>query len=489
MPTQQLRSHIGGEWCDGDEEAADTNPAAPAEVLATVSLVGADVAASAVDAAAAASPRWAATPPGVRGDMLRRAGDLLDERAGRIARDLTREEGKTLAESTREVQLSARVLRYYAGQVFDPSGETYPSQNRGMLLFTRRDPVGVVSVITPWNFPVSIPAWKIAPAVAFGNTVVWKAAEIVPLVAVHLVTALRDAGLPDGVLNLVLGRGSRVGDVLTAHPAVGAVSFTGSNAVGRRVQERAAATGKKVQLELGGKNPAIVLADAALDRAAEHIATAAFGGAGQKCTATSRVIVERAVADDLVERLVAQAKEWQPGDPLDPASRIGPLASARQQQTVTGHLETAAAAGARAVAGGGRLDGALADGYFVPPTVLVDVTPGDAVVHEEVFGPVLAVLPVDSFDEAVALANDTPYGLTASVFTRDLGSALRFTERSRSGVIKVNQPTSANEFHVPFGGIKQSGTGEQELGKAARLFYTESKTVSIGPADPEEDAG
>ena len=486
MPTLQLRSHIGGEWCDGGEEVADINPATPAEVLATVSLAGADVAAAAVDAAAAMSPGWTATPPGVRGDVLRRAGDLLDERVERIARDLTREEGKTLAESIREVQLSARVLRYYAGQVFDPAGETYPSQNRGVLLFTRRDPVGVVSVITPWNFPVSIPAWKVAPAVAFGNTVVWKPAEIVPLVSVHLVTALRDAGLPDGVLNLVLGRGSQVGDVLTTHPAVGAVTFTGSNAVGRQVQERASAAGTKVQLELGGKNPAIVLADAALDRAADHIATAAFGGAGQKCTATSRVIVERAVADDLVERLVAQAKDWQPGDPLDPGSRIGPLASAGQQATVTGHLEAAAADGARAVAGGARLDGELADGYFVPPTVLVDVTPEHAVAREEVFGPVLVVLPVDSFDEAVALANDTPYGLTASVFTRDLGTALRFTERSRSGVIKVNQPTSANEFHVPFGGIKQSGAGEQELGKAARLFYTESKTVSIGPADPEE---
>jgi alpha-ketoglutaric semialdehyde dehydrogenase len=481
----RLRSYVAGKWCDGGTEVADTSPAYPSEVVATVSLAGVDVAASAVDAAAASVSSWSSTPPGLRGEALRRAADLLDVRAGQIARDLAREEGKTLAEGLRETELSARILRYYAGQVLDPHGETYPSQQPGVLLFTRREPVGVVSVITPWNFPISIPAWKIAPALAFGNTVVWKPAEIVPLTAVHLLTALQDAGLPDGVLNLVLGKGSQVGDVLTTHPAVGAVTFTGSNPIGRRVQSRATEAGKKVQLELGGKNPAVVMADASLDRAAEHIATAAFGGTGQKCTATSRVIVHRSVADELVERLTQRAKEWRAGDPLDPKTTVGPLASADQLATVLRHVDGALAQGARAVVGGGRVGGRLAEGYFVPPTVLVDVEPEHAVVREEVFGPVLAVLPVDSFDEAVALANDTPYGLTSSVFTRDLATALRFTERSRSGIVKVNQPTSANEFHVPFGGTKDSGAGEHELGKAARLFYSESKTVSIGPADPE----
>jgi aldehyde dehydrogenase (NAD+) len=479
-----LCSYIAGEWCDGGAEVADTNPADPSEVVATVSLAGADLASAAVEAAAAKSSSWSSTAPGFRGDVLRRAADLLDERSEQIGRDLTREEGKTLAEGIRETQLAARILRYYAGQVFDPHGETYPSQQPGALLFTRRDPVGVVSVITPWNFPISIPAWKIAPALAFGNTVAWKPAEIVPLTAVHLLMALRSAGLPDGVLNLVLGKGSQVGDVLATHPAVGAVTFTGSNPIGRMVQSRATEAGKKVQLELGGKNPAVVMADAALDQAAEHIATAAFGGTGQKCTATSRVIVHRSAADELVERLTQRAKEWRVGDPLHPDTRVGPLASADQMATVLSYLDIAARQGARAVVGG-PLGGPMAEGYFVQPTVLVDVEPGHAVVREEVFGPVLAVLPVDSLDEAVALANDTPYGLTSSVFTRDLGTALRFTERSRSGIVKVNQPTSANEFHVPFGGIKDSGAGEHELGKAARHFYTESKTVSIAPADHE----
>jgi alpha-ketoglutaric semialdehyde dehydrogenase len=479
-----LCSCVAGEWRKGGTETADTSPADPATVVATVSLAGADIAAAAVEAAAGSSASWASVSPDVRGDVLRRAGDLLDERAEQIGRDLTREEGKTLAESIRETQLAARILRYYAGQVFDPHGETYPSQRAGALLFTRRDPIGVVSVITPWNFPISIPAWKIAPALGYGNTVVWKPAEIVPLTAVHFLNALRDAGLPDGVLNVVLGKGSQVGDVLATHPAIGAVTFTGSNPVGRRVQFRATKAGKKVQLELGGKNPAVVLADAALGQAAEHIATAAFGGTGQKCTATSRVIVHRSVADELVERLTEQAKQWRVGDPLDAETRVGPMASADQLATVLGYLDGAVRQGARAVVGGGRLDGALAEGYYLPPTVLVDVGPHHEVVREEVFGPVLAVLPVDYFDEAVALANDTPYGLASSVFTSDLGAALRFTERSRAGIVKVNQPTSANEFHVPFGGIKDSGTGEPELGKAARQFYTESKTISIGPADP-----
>lgn len=486
LSVPELGSFIGGEWRAGAAVVPDISPADPSEVVATVSPADAVVAAAAVDAAAGAAEDWSRTSPGIRVEVLRQAADLLELRAEQIGRDLTREEGKTLAESVRETQLSAKILRYYAAQVLDPHGETFPSQQPGVLLFTRQDPLGVVSVITPWNFPISDPAWKIAPAVAFGNTVVWKPAEIVPLTSVHLVTALVDAGLPDGVVNLVLGRGSEVGDVLVTHPAVAAVTFTGSNEVGRRVHSKAIGAGRKVQLELGGKNPAVVLADAALDQAAAHIATAAFGATGQKCTATSRVIVHRSIADELTERLTAQAKEWVVGDPLDPDTRVGPLSSAGQAETVLGYLDAARRDGARVVTGGGRLGGSLARGYYVPPTVLAGVEPDHPVVREEVFGPVLTVQAVDSFDQAVAFANDTPYGLAASLFTSDLGAALRFSERSRAGIVKVNQPTSANEYHVPFGGIKDSGSGERELGKAARQFYTESKTISIGPADREE---
>ena len=396
-----------------------------------------------------------------------------------MARDLTREEGKTLAESMREVHLAAKVIRHYAGQVLEPVGETYPSQQSGVLLLTRREPLGVVSVITPWNFPLSIPAWKIAPALAFGNTVVWKPAELVPLTARHLLMALVDAGLPDGALNLVIGKGSQVGGVLATHPAVQAVTFTGSNVVGRHVQSKAVETGKKVQLEMGGKNPAVVLADADLDLAAAHIAVAAFGGTGQKCTATSRVMVHRSVAEPLLERLAAEAKAWRVGDPLEPEVTLGPLASQDQFATVVGRVDDALRQGAQAVVGGDHVDGAPAGGFFVTPTVLTEVRPDFPVAREEVFGPVVAVFSVESYDEAVALANDTPYGLTSSIFTRDLSKAMRFTHDSRSGVVKVNQPTSANEFHVPFGGLKDSGVGEPELGKAAQPFYSESKTISI----------
>lgn len=476
----ELGSYIGGRWREGLAEGPDVNPADPAEVVAVVLLADTVLARDAVEAAADALQEWRGLGAAARGEVLRRGADILEQRAPQIGHDLTREEGKTLAEGIREVQAAAKIFRYYAGQTLDPDGETYPSQNSDVLLFTRRGPVGVVSVITPWNFPISIPAWKIAPALAFGNTVVWKPADLVPLTAVHLTQALIDAGLPEGVLNLVLGKGSEVGDVLTGHPLVNAISFTGSNAVGRRIQTRAGAESKKVQLELGGKNPAIVLADAALDRAVKEVASAAFAGTGQKCTATSRVIVERSVAAEFAGLLGAEADALRLGDPLDPETNLGPVSSAGQLQTVLGYLEGAESDGARIVAGGGRADASLSDGYFVRPTVLVDVDPRHAVAREEIFGPVAVVLAADSYEEAVSLANDTPYGLSASLFTTDLSKALRFSEDSHTGIVKVNQGTSGVEVHVPFGGMKDSGFGQREQGKAAREFFTESKTIYIG---------
>ena len=477
-----LTSYVNGAWRAGPSESSDLNPAAPGEAVATVSLADGALARDAVHAAAAASPGWREAGAPARGAVLRAAADLLDQRASDIGRDLTREEGKTFAEAVREVRLSADILRYYSAQTLDPDGETYPSQRPGVLLFTRRRPLGVVAVITPWNFPICIPAWKIAPALAFGNTVVWKPADIVPLTAVHLARALADAGLPEGVLNLVLGRGRDVGDVLTGHPEVEAVSFTGSTEVGRHIQARAAAASKRLQLELGGKNPAIVLADADVALAVAQVANGAFAGSGQKCTATSRVIVERAVVAEVVDGLEAQADAWQPGDPLFSDTGIGPLSSASQLRTVLGYLDGARQAGARVVTGGGRPSGDRAGGYFVEPTVLCDVEPAHPVAREEIFGPVAVVLPVDSYEEAVAAANDTPFGLSASLFTRDLAKALRFSEESRTGIVKVNQSTAGTEYHVPFGGTKDSGFGHREQGKAAREFFTESRTVYVAGA-------
>jgi acyl-CoA reductase-like NAD-dependent aldehyde dehydrogenase len=481
MSERALASLVGGRRREGDEVAPDVNPADPDEHVATVSLAGPEIAAEAAEAAAGAFARWRDTPAPARGDVLRHAADLVDARAEAIGRDLAREEGKTLAEAVGETRRAAAILRYYGGQTLEPDGETYPSHSPLTFLYARREPLGVVAAITPWNFPIAIPAWKIAPAIAFGNTVVWKPAEIVPLTATHLAAALGDAGLPDGVLNLVLGRGSVVGDTLVTHDRVDAVTFTGSNAVGRAIQLKATEAGKKVQLELGGKNPAVVLADADLELAAEQVARGAFLSAGQKCTATSRVIVEQPVLEELGERVAELARAWPVGDPLDEATKVGPLSSQAQLETVSSYLELAEREAARVLAGGGRAEDG---GYFVEPTVLADLPATSRVVREEIFGPVVALLSAGSYGEAVALANDTPYGLTAALFTRDLGKALRFAHDIRAGVVKVNQETAGLEFQVPFGGMRQSSSGSREQGKVARDFFTQWKTVYLdAPAE------
>jgi aldehyde dehydrogenase (NAD+) len=471
-----LRSFVGGSFRDGGRLSHDVNPAHPAESVADVLQADQALASEAVDAASAAFPSWRTTPPPARGDILRKAADLLEARAADVGRDLTREEGKTLAEGIGETRRAVQILRYYAGQTLEPDGETYPSHSAATFLYARREPVGVIAVITPWNFPIAIPAWKIAPALAYGNTIAWKPAELVPLTAVHLLQALVDAGLPDGVLNLVLGKGSVVGDVLVTHTAVQAITFTGSNPVGRAMQRKATERGKKVQLELGGKNPAVVLDDADLDLAAEHVARGAFLSAGQKCTATSRVIVESGVLGPFQDRLAALADGWKLGDPLESDTRVGPLVSADQLQTVSGYLEVARQEGARMLAGGGRAD-QLGDGYYVKPTVLAGVTPESKVVREEIFGPVAAVLPADTYTDAIRLANDTHYGLSASVFTNDLSRALRFADDIHAGVVKINQESAGVEFQVPFGGMQESSSGSREQGKAAREFFTQWKTV------------
>ena len=472
----ELRSYVGGTWRDGGRPSRDVNPAQPSEAVAEVKQADAALAAEAVGAAEAAFTAWRAMPPPARGEILRKAADLLEQRSGDVGRDLTREEGKTLVEAVGETRRAMQILRYFAGQTLEPDGETYPSHSASTFLYARREPVGVVAAITPWNFPIAIPAWKIAPALAYGNTVVWKPAELVPLTAVHLLQALVDAGLPTGVLNLVLGKGSEVGDVLVTHEAVDAVTFTGSNAVGRALQKKAIERGKKVQLELGGKNPAVVLADADLDQAAEQVARGAFLSAGQKCTATSRVIVEAGAAGPFEDRLVALAQRWKVGDPLEADTQVGPLVSADQLKTVSDHLDLGILEVACSLAGGGRAT-ELGDGYFVKPTVLAELTPESRLVREEIFGPVVTMLQARSFDEAVQLANDTPYGLSASVFTNDLTRALRFADQIRAGVVKVNQESAGVEFQVPFGGMQESSSGSREQGKAAREFFTQWKTV------------
>ncbi len=472
----ELRSYVGGNWRDGVRTVKDINPANPQEVVAEVSMGNASLAAAAVEAASAAASSWRSTPAPGRGEILRKAADLLEQRADSVGRDLTREEGKTLTEGIGETKRAVAILRYYAGLTLDADGETYPSHSPRTFLFARREPIGVVAVITPWNFPIAIPAWKIAPALAYGNTVVWKPAELVPLTAMHLLQALVDAGLPKGVLNMVLGKGSEVGEVLTTHEGIDAISFTGSNPVGRSIQLKATQHGKKVQLEMGGKNPSVVLADADLPLAVEQVARGAFLSAGQKCTATSRVIVEKPAVEEFQERLGAIAKSWKLGNPLEEDTKVGPVVSKDQMETVLGYIEMGEKEGGHFVAGGKRASD-LGDGYYVQPTVITDLGHESRVSREEIFGPVATILPASSYEEAVKLANDTPFGLTASLFTNDLTKALRFVNDIRVGVVKINQESAGLEYQVPFGGAKESSSGSREQGQAAKEFFTQWKTV------------
>lgn len=478
MTRFELRSYIAGQWHGGGEVLHDRNPAHPGEVIAEVRLADEHLANDAVEAARQAFPDWRATPAPARGDILRRAADLLERRAEEVGRDLAREEGKTLAEGVGETKRAVSILRYYAGQTLEPDGEVYPSHSAITLLYARREPLGPVGVITPYNFPIAIPAWKIAPALAYGNTVVWKPAAQVPLTAYHLACCLVEAGIPAGVFNVVFGAGPTIGPVLYRHEAIEAVSFTGSNALGRAIQREAVDRGKKVQLEMGSKNPAVVMADADLALAADQVARGAFLSAGQKCTATSRVIVDRQVLPEFTERLTALATSWKVGDPLDPETRVGPVVSQDQMDTVLGYLEQARRDGGTMLVGGGRAAG-QDDGYYVQPTVVTGLGSESRVVREEIFGPVAALLPASSYVEAVALANDTPFGLSASLFTRDLGTALRFAQDIRFGVVKINQESAGLEFQVPFGGMKGSSAGPREQGKVARDFFTQWKTVYV----------
>lgn len=482
--TQTYLNYIGGKWlaAANGETTPDVNPANTEEVLALFPLAGREDAAQAVDAAAHAFPAWSKMPMPKRGDILHQAARLLEERVGEVAAALTREEGKTFAESKGEVLRAVSILRYYASETMQPTGEIYPSAAANTLLYAERVPIGVVALITPWNFPIAIPTWKLAPALAYGNTVVLKPAELTPLTAWHLVDVLEKAGLPPGVLNLVVGRGSQAGRELVENQQVKAISFTGSNEVGAQIAAQAATRGAKVQLEMGGKNPTVVLADADLEQAVELTIAGAMLSTGQKCTATSRVIVQREVADEFRDRLVTRAETIRVGDGMAPDTYMGPLVNAAAEQRVLDYIKVGQAEGARLLTGGVKLRGdAYERGYFVAPTVFDKVAPEMRIAQEEIFGPVVGLIEARDFDEAVRLANETRFGLSASVVTRDLNLALRFVREVEAGIVHVNSQTAGAEPQVPFGGFKSSSSGGREQGKAARDFFTQTKTVYIDP--------
>ncbi len=472
--TLTVQHLVDGRWV-GEPDRARPNPARPGETAVVSPVADRAVVSDAVGAAAAAQPAWAALPAPARGAILLDAATLLRGRAGEVAEDLVREEGKTLAEATGEVRRAVDVLRYFGSQGWRPGGGSLPSAVPDTTVLTRAEPLGVAGLITPWNFPLAIPAWKLAPALVSGNAVVLKPAELTPASATHLARALADAGLPAGVLNVVHGEGAVAGDALARDDRVKALSFTGSTAVGLRLHEILSARRARVQLEMGGKNAYLVLDDADASAAARIVAAGAFGLTGQACTATSRVYCTPRIREAFVTALVTEAKRFAPGDGLADGVLMGPVVDENQLATDIAAVERAREQGATVVTGG------TADGAFFPPTVLADVQPGHDVVRNEVFGPVIAVLEVANYDEGLYAVNDSAYGLTAGICTRDLGLAHHFAAAAQVGVVKVNRPTTGLDLNAPFGGVKDSSSNTyREQGPSAVDFYTWSKTVYIG---------
>lgn len=466
---------LGGAWYAAGETYERFDPAHLQRSTGVFAAGSAEHVEAAYEAAALSQPAWAAMGAPHRAEILRRAADLLEARAEEAARRLTADMGKAIRDARAEVLRSVAILRYFSGELYQPSGETYPSADPNTTLFTVETPLGVVCAITPWNFPFAIPTWKLAPALGFGNSVVWKPAEAASGSAVLLTEILAAAGLPAGVLNLVTGSGRALSSSLTGNRHLAALTFTGSGGVGNRLRQAVADRNVKVQLELGGKNPAIVLADADLQDAAVQIVRGAMLSTGQRCTATSRLYVERAVAGRLCELLRDNVERLTVGDPYDEATDVGPLASVEQRDTVARYLEIARKEQAEIIVGGTIDDHSC----YVAPTILTGVDADSALVREEIFGPVLVIEEVDDFDAAVEAANDTEFGLSSALFTKDIAKAMAFLRRTQSGMVHINRETAGVEPHVPFGGLKASSSMSREQGKAARLFFTTTKTAYV----------
>src|SRR5438094_5960952 len=476
-------NYIAGSWVESTsrERVRDINPARTSESLGEITVsTPADVT-HAIDAATAAYQEWRRTPAPQRGDIVRKAADLMERRRVELARLMTQEEGKTLPESLAEVDRAVANVRFAAAQGSRLTGETIPSTQRGTFIYTVRDPLGVVACITPWNFPIAIPAWKIAPALVAGNTVVFKPASLTPLCAVQVVQCFIDGGLPDGVLNMVLGGGEALSRAISSDERVKAISFTGSSAVGRRLYAQAAERLCKVQLEMGGKNAVIVMDDANLEKAVESVAVGAFGATGQRCTATSRAVVARSVLADFNRLLMKKADAWRAGDGLEAGVQMGPIVDETQLRKVRAKIEEGKRSGAKMLRDGSALSRPdLREGYFVEPTIFSDVDPRMPLAQEEIFGPVVSVISARDLDAALAAANGVGYGLSSAIYTNDLRTAFRYADESEAGMLHVNTPTVGGEPQVPFGGVKDSGFGDRECGTAAFDFFTEAKVVYVG---------
>jgi aldehyde dehydrogenase (NAD+) len=478
MDTRTLGHFIGGEWTGADGALESHNPSNTADIVARFPNGGAAEVDQAVAAASDAFPGWASASPEVRADVLDKVAALIFARSAELGELLAREEGKTRAEGTGEVLRAARIFRYFAGEALRRHGRTLESTRPGLDVATYREALGVVGLITPWNFPIAIPAWKAAPALAFGNTVVLKPANITPAIAAALTDIIAEAGAPAGVFNLVLGRGD-VGRAISAHKGIAAVSFTGSQGVGAQVGAAALAAGSRVQMEMGGKNPLVILADADLDKAVAIAADGGFYQTGQRCTASSRVIVEDAIHDRFVAALAEKANALKVGPALSADTQVGPASSEAQFEQNLSYVGIATGEGGRLAAGGDKVQ-AETSGYFMQPTVIADTAPEMRINCEEVFGPVVSTIRVKNYDEALEIANRGDFGLSAGIVSNSAKHIRDFRKNVRAGMVMVNLPTAGVDYHVPFGGTRGSSYGPREQGFAAVEFYTQIKTVYTG---------
>ncbi len=472
-------NYIDGEWVSG-ETFENRNPANTDEVVGLfVKGTPADVN-RAADAAQAALSGWSSMPAPARGNLLFKVAENLERRFDEISAEMTREEGKTLPESKGEVRRSINIFRYFAGEGSRMPGFLVPSERERVHMFALRKPIGVVGLVTPWNFPSAIPAWKMAPALICGNTVVIKPASAAPLSCWRLVEACHDAGIPKGVVNFVAGSGGALGKALVEAGPLKAISFTGSCEVGQWLHQEASKRALRIQLEMGGKNPTIVLADADFPSAVENVVNASFFSTGQKCTATSRAIVEDAIYDKFLDALVERTKKLKVGDGMQPGIEIGPAVDEAQLNTDLRYIEIGKNEGAQLCAGGKRLTGdGFNKGYFIEPTVFADVTEDMTIAREEIFGPVLAVMRARDFDDAMRIANNIPLGLSASLQTTNVSRVFEYVHRMEAGLLTVNLPSAGVEYQLPFGGTKDSSFGAKEQGPAALEFYSDYKTVYL----------
>lgn len=475
------KNYINGKWVDSKGGRTDNiNPADTSDVIGSFPVSTAAEVDEAVKAARKAQKAWANVPAPRRGEILLRIKQLMDARKEDLARLMTREMGKILKETRGDVQEGTDTALYAAGEGRRLFGETCPTELPSKMGFSIRRPVGVCGLITPWNFPMAIPTWKMFPALICGNAVVLKPASETPATAAKLVEIVEEAGVPAGVVNLVFGSGSVAGDALVSHPDVNLISFTGSSATGKAISAKASETLKRVSLELGGKNAQIIMEDADIDLAVEGALWGAFGTTGQRCTATSRLIVHKAVKDEVMSRLLARAKKLKVGNGLDEATDMGPAISKKQRDSVHGYVEIGKKEGAKLLCGGEPLAGGMYDkGWFYAPTIFDGVTRTMRIFQEEIFGPVLSVVTIDSYDEAIETLNDSRYGLSSSIYTRDVNRACRALEDIEAGITYINGPTIGAEIQLPFGGVKETGNGHRESGWQVYEFYSEWKSVYI----------